>query len=151
MVNCYKMVWVILLVFSGMRINAQMLADFETAETTPDFYAEDSTAVVDNPEKTGINSSDKVGYYKKKEGNWHYVSLQFPDTIKVGNNNTLTFKLRTSTQGRIFAKFYIGSQVLIQNWAPDWFFKPSPDIWVECEMDMTDAMGKTAKTMLCKD
>ena len=134
--------WVILLVLAGMRINAQMLADFETAEKSPAFYAEDSTAVVDNPDTTGINSSKNVGYYKKITENWHFVSLQFPDTVKVRNNNTLTFKLRTSTQGRIYAKFYIGNQVLIENWTPSWNFQPTPNTWVECTMNMTDAMGK---------
>ena len=133
---------VILMALTGISINAQILADFETAERSPAFYAEDSTGVVDNPDTTGINSSKNVGYYKKITGNWHHVSLPFPDTVKVRNNNTLTFKLRTSTQGRIFAKFWIGSQVMIENWAPSWNFQPSPNNWVECTMDMTDAMGK---------
>ncbi|MBL7110860.1 MAG: PKD domain-containing protein [Bacteroidales bacterium] len=135
-----KIAWITLLVIAETGVNAQMLADFETPETSPGFYAEGSTSIVDNPDTTGINKSDKVGYYNKISGNWHFVSLQFPDTIKVRYNNTLTFKLRTSTQGRIFAKFYIGSQFLIENWAPTWQFQPEPDTWVECTMDMTNAM-----------
>ncbi|MCK5134554.1 MAG: PKD domain-containing protein [Bacteroidales bacterium] len=126
----------------SLLLNAQMLADFETPETSPQFTAEGATAVVANPDKTGINSSDSVGFYNKIEGNWHYVSLHFPDTVKIRHNNTLTFKLRTSTQGRIYAKFYNGSDVVIEHWAPEWNFKPTPNTWTECAMDMTDAMGK---------
>ena len=126
----------------SLVLNAQMLADFETPATSPQFTAEGMTAVVANPDKTGLNPSDSVGYYNKIEGNWHYVSLHFPDTVKIRHNNTLTFKLRTSTRGRIFAKFYNGSNVVIEHWAPDWNFQPSPNAWTECTMDMTDAMGK---------
>jgi len=123
-------------------LNGQMLADFETAATSPPFYAEGAAMVVANPDRTGINTSDSVGYYNKIEGNWHFVNLEFPDTVKIRYSNTLTFKLRTSTQGRIFAKFYNGSEVVIENWCPSWNFRPAPDTWTECNMDMTEAMGK---------
>jgi hypothetical protein len=136
-----KLLWIIPLVFAGIDLDAQMLADFESPEKTPPFYG-DSSAVVPNPDKSGINTSDSVGYYRKVADNWHWVSLQFPDTMKVRYNNTLTFKLRTSTQGRIFAKFWIGSEVMIENWCPEWNFRPSPNVWTECTMDMTPAMGK---------
>ena len=128
--------------FAGTTLKAQMLADFESPATSPGFYAEGSTDIVDNPDTLGINTSKNVGYYNKISGNWHYVSLQFPDTIYIKNNNTLTFKLRTSTEGRIFAKFYCGSEVVIENWCPNWNFKPTPYNWVECTMDMTEAMNK---------
>ncbi|HER10199.1 MAG TPA: PKD domain-containing protein [Bacteroides sp.] len=131
-----------LAVCSGSVLEAQMLADFETPETSPALSAEDSAAVVDNPDKTGINPSQNVGYYRKISGNWHYVSLHFPDTVDIRYNNTLTFKLRASTRGRIFAKFWLDSQVVIENWCPSWNFQPAPGTWVECEMDMTAAMGK---------
>lgn len=123
-------------------LNAQMLADFETPETSPVITSEGATYVVENPDKTGINPSDSVGYYHKIDGNWHYVSLHFPDTVKIRYSNTLTFKLRATTQGRIFAKFYNGSDVVIEHWAPEWNFQPSANRWVECTMDMTKAMGK---------
>jgi len=123
-------------------LDAQMLADFEAPATSPPFYAEDVAGVVANPDQSGINPSDSVGYYRKIDGNWHFVSLEFPDTVKIRYNNTLSFKLRTSTQGRIFAKFYNGSDVVIENWCPSWNFRPSPNTWTECTMDMTGAMGK---------
>ncbi|MGM0475446.1 MAG: PKD domain-containing protein, partial [Bacteroidota bacterium] len=123
-------------------LKAQMLADFETPGTTPPISAEDTAFVTDNPDTTGINPSEKAGYYHKISGNWHYVSLHFPDTAKIRYNNTLTFKLRTTTRGRIFAKFWLDSLVVTEDWCPSWHFQPSPGMWVECEMDMTEAMGK---------
>jgi hypothetical protein len=123
-------------------LTAQVLADFETTETTPVFTAEGTTSVVDNPDKSGINLSEKVGYYEKIAGNWHYVTMHFPDSVNIGFNNTLTFKLRSSTQGRIFAKFWINDQILIEAWAPTYEFRPLPNVWTECKMDLTPAMGK---------
>jgi hypothetical protein len=123
-------------------LHGQMLADFETPSTSPAFYAEGTAMVVTNPDQSGINTSDSVGYYNKIEGNWHFVNLVFPDTVKIRYSNTLTFKLRTSTQGRIFAKFYNGNEVVIENWCPSWNFRPAPGTWTECTMDMTEAMGK---------
>ncbi len=122
--------------------SAQMLADFETPETSPPITAEGAAHVVANPDKGGINPSDSVGTYEKTEGNWKYVTLHFPDTVKIYHNNTLTFKLRATTQGRIFAKFYLGNSVVIEHWAPEWNFQPAPNTWTECTMDMTEAMGK---------
>jgi PKD repeat protein len=136
-----SLAWIILLFLILPALNAQMLADFETPAKTPYFHADDTAYVVDNPDKSGINTSEKAGYYNKIAGNWHFVALEFPDTVKIRFNNTLTFKLRTSTQGRIFAKFWLGTDVVIENWAPNWNFKPAPYTWVECEMDMTPAMG----------
>ncbi len=120
---------------------SQVLTDFETAETSPAFTAEGATAVVDNPDKSGINTSDKVGYYNKIAGDWHYVSINFDHKVQVGYNNTLTFKIHASTEGRIYAKFWNGDTVLIEHWAPTYEFMPTPDTWVECTMDLTDAMG----------
>jgi PKD repeat protein len=140
--HSFRILVLISLWFLIPEINAQMLADFETPGTSPAFYAEGATAIVANPDKTGLNPSDSVGYYNKIDGNWHFVNLEFPDTVRIRYSNTLTFKLRTTTQGRIFAKFYNGTEVVIENWCPSWNFRPAPNSWVECTMDMTDAMGK---------
>ncbi|HAN00598.1 MAG TPA: hypothetical protein DCQ26_18540 [Marinilabiliales bacterium] len=131
-----------LVLISPIWLQAQVLADFETPETTPPFTAEGASGVVDNPDKSGLNPSDKVGYYHKISGNWHYVSLNFTQEVNIGYNNTLTFKLRCSKQGRIFAKFWNGNEVVIEDWAPEWAFQPTANTWVECQMDLTPAMQK---------
>ena len=137
-------IYVLILLFnlSFQSLSAQMLVDFESSESIPEMTAEGETAVVENPDKTGINTSDSVGYYKKIAGNWHYVTLHYPDTFQIRYNNTLTFKLHASTEGRIFAKFWIGDTILTEDWAPDWNFKPTPNTWVECTMDLSGGMGK---------
>ncbi|MBN1187270.1 MAG: PKD domain-containing protein [Bacteroidales bacterium] len=135
---------ILILWFLFLGTNAQVIiADFESPETTPAIIADGGVyGVVDNPDPSGINTSPKVGYYHKLDTNWQYVSMLFPDTFQIGNNNTLTFKLHSSTQGRIFAKFWIGDDILIENWAPDWNFKPTANKWVECTADISPAMKK---------
>jgi plastocyanin len=68
--------------------------------------------------------------------------MDFPDKYPIKTNNTLKFKVYCSQQGRIFAKFWNNGNVLIESWAPEWNFKPEPNKWVQCEMDMTPAMNK---------
>lgn len=135
----YKILAFLLIVSQGLF--AQIIADFETPETTPPVSAEGATEVVDNPDKSGINTSDKVGYYKKIEGNWRYVTLDYTaNPVDVSYNNTLTFKVYTSSKGRVFAKFWNGGEVLAQEWAPEWEFMPEPNTWVECKMDLSEGM-----------
>lgn len=123
-------------------LRGQVLADFETPASTPGLSADGAFGVTANPDKAGINPSDSVATYHKPEGNWKWLRLHFPDTVRIRYNNTLTFKLRATTRGRIFAKFYHGSEVVIEDWCPSWHFQPAPGAWVECTMDITAAMGK---------
>ncbi|RPI43134.1 MAG: PKD domain-containing protein, partial [Bacteroidetes bacterium] len=133
---------ILILLLMAPRLGGQMLADFESPASVPGLSADGGFAVVANPDKTGINTSDSVVTYHKPEGNWKWLRLHFPDTVKIRYNNTLTFKLRATARGRIFAKFYHGSVVVIENWCPSWNFQPAPNTWVECTMDLTAAMGK---------
>jgi hypothetical protein len=131
----------LIFLFSLISLKAQMLADFETPGITPDFTADGSYDVVVNPDKLGINTSDSAGYYHKTGGKWSWIRLHYPDTMNIRHNNTLTFKVRSTRPGRVFAKFWLGSQVPIEGWAPDYSIRPS-NTWVPCEMDLTPAMGK---------
>ncbi len=124
--------------------NAQVIADFETEASTPVVTADgDIYSIMDNPDKTGINLSNKAGYYHKLDTNWQYFTMTFPEPINIGINNTLTFKVHASIAGRIFAKFWNNGSILIENWAPEWNFMPTANKWVECTMDLTPAMNKT--------
>lgn len=138
---------VLLLIVSCLCISlshAQTLADFETAESTPLISADGNVfGIVDNPDKSGINTSNKVGYYHKQDTNWQYFTMTFSNPVNIGNNNTLTFKVHASIAGRIFAKFWSNGEVLIENWAPDWNFQPVANKWVECTVALTPAMNKT--------
>lgn len=136
-----KLLITAIFILGVQSLNAQTIADFETPETTPALSAEGTTNVVDNPDKSGINTSDKVGYYKKIEGNWRYVTLDYStNPIDVSYNNSLTFKVYTSSKGRVYAKFWDGDKVLAEEWAPEWGFMPEPNTWVECRMDLSEGM-----------
>lgn len=139
-----KKLFLLILAFATIvGLKAQTtIADFETEATTPSMETELEYGVVANPEKDDINSSDYVGYYKKMAENWDYITMLFPDTMEIGYNNTLTFKIRASKKGRIFAKFWIGDTILIESWSPTYSFMPDVDTWTVCEMDLTAAMGK---------
>lgn len=136
-----KTTLLIFLAFCIVGLNAQIIADFESPATTPVFTSEGHYEVVDNPDKSGINTSNKVGYHKKIAGNWHYVTMTFDQKQNFKYNSTLTFKIHTSQKGRIFAKFWNGNNIAIEAWAPEYAFMPEPGEWVECYMDITPAQN----------
>ncbi len=100
-------------------MNAQTFVDFESVEKTP-VLSNGSAVVVDNPDKTGINPSSKCGKYDKASGNWHYVRMSFPEPVSFGKSTTMTFKIHCSTVGRVYYKFWNGSDVVIEAWAHNW-------------------------------
>ena len=65
----------IILVCIGFTSRAQIIADFETAGSTP-ALTPGGAAVVDNPDGIG-NSSSKVAFYAKPAGNWQAIYLNF--------------------------------------------------------------------------
>lgn len=141
-----KAIMVLTLLFTFLllvQVKAVVIADFETSETTPAISADGGVYnIVENPDKSGIDTSNTVGYYFKADTNWQYFTMTFETPVNIGFNNTLTFKVHASSEGRIFAKFWNDGEVLIENWAPDWNFKPDTGEWVLCTMDLTPAMNQ---------
>ncbi|MDC0584210.1 glycosyl hydrolase [Bacteroidales bacterium] len=135
----------LILAFSLNILQAQMLADFETESTSPDFIAEGTTNIVANPKKNSLNPSDSCGYYKKIVGNWHSVMLQFPDTVFFGNSNNLRFLMHCSTVGKVYVKFLqdnIENPALYQAWAHPYNETQPANKWTAIEMDITHLRGK---------
>ncbi len=97
-----KIFFILPLLVMSHFITAQTLADFETAGSTP-ALSPVGAVVVDNPDLQG-NTSSKVAYYQKAAGNWHAIYLNFSSMKNIGENDRLTFKLRSSTKGRVFVK-----------------------------------------------
>jgi hypothetical protein len=120
---------------------AQEIANFETPDKTPTLSGTNAT-VIDNPSKTGINLSNKVASYKKDAGNWKAIYLDFAGKISVGKNNRLTFKIRSSSKGRVFGKIWNGNSVVVEGWTPEYSFQPEANIWTECVMDLTAAQNQ---------
>jgi hypothetical protein len=122
-------------------LRAQTFIDFESDEKTP-VLSNGSAMVVDNPDKTGINPSNKSGRYEKVSGNWHYVRMSFPEPVSFGNSTTLTFKTLCSTVGRVYYKFWNGDSVVIENWAHNYNEMPPANSWVQLTMDISAAQGQ---------
>jgi hypothetical protein len=121
-------------------LKAQTFVDFESDEKTPQL-SNGSAMVVDNPDKTGINTSNKSGRYNKASGNWHYVRMSFPEPVSFGNSTTMTFKILCSTVGRVYYKFWNGDSVVIENWAHNYNEMPPANSWVLLTMDISAAQG----------
>jgi hypothetical protein len=134
MIYCYKVLLTFIFMVNCCIFYAQSFADFETPETTP-LVKNGNAQVVDNPFQDDINPSSKVLRYEKADGNWHYVAMIFPDTMNFGNSTKMTFKVHSSTQGRVYYKFWNGSSVVIESWAHNYSNMPQPIQWVELEMD----------------
>ncbi|MCP9765688.1 PKD domain-containing protein [Lacihabitans soyangensis] len=126
----------VLLFFSFLGGNAQVIADFETASQTPIIAFGTEAKVVDNPDTMG-NKSKKVLYYKKEVGSWKFVGLTFPAKHFIGKNDVLSFKIRSSTKGRVYPKVWLGSMVVVENWAFEYNFQPEPNNWTECKLDIS--------------
>jgi chitodextrinase len=131
----YKFCSFITLLCLAVNINAQTIADFETAGSTPALTPTGSI-VVNNPDKTR-NPSDKAAYYLKSSGNWQAVYLDFTSKKNVGSNDRLTFKIRSSTKGRVYVKVVNGGVTLHENWAPAYAFQPEANTWTECSLDIS--------------
>lgn len=130
----------LLILFVHFQAKTQILADFETPITTPKIVATEAK-IIDNPVKTG-NSSAKIVSYKKESGNWKYISFEFDTKRNIGQNDLLTFKIYSTTVGRVYAKFWDGTSVPFEQWAPEYNFKPDANKWVECKVDLATAKNR---------
>lgn len=123
------------------HITAQVIADFETATTTPSFSYGKNAQITSNPDNQG-NTSDKVAYYLKEAGNWKFISLSFAQKVAIRKNNTMTFYLRSSTKGRVYVKLWNGESVVTENWSKAYSFMPEADKWTVCEYDLSNVSGQ---------
>jgi hypothetical protein len=133
--NMNRFYCVVILICIGVTSHAQVIADFETAGSTP-ALTPGGAAVVDNPDASG-NSSSKVAFYAKPSGNWQAIYLNFAAKKNTGSNDRLTFKLRSSTQGRVFVKIVNDGTTILEGWAPEYSFQPGPNVWTECSLNIS--------------
>ncbi len=131
----------VLLLLTKSQLFAQIIADFETPATTPKFGYGKDAKVVDNPDKTG-NSSSKVAYYKKEATNWKFIAFDFASKVAIKSNDVLSFKVRSTTKGRVFPKFWLGSTLISEAWANDYNFQPEANKWTECRYDLSKVLNK---------
>ncbi len=121
---------------SIVQIQAQVVADFETTAGTPSFVYGTNAQVVNNPDKVG-NSSAKVAYYKKEAGDWKFVSMAFASPLAIKKSNAFSFKLRSTTKGRVYLKCWSGSTLLVESWVNEYAFQPNANTWTTCVFDLS--------------
>ncbi len=114
--------------------SAQVIADFENNLSSPTLSGEQA-AIANNPDVNG-NASSKAAYYKKASGNWKAIYFNFLSVKNTGQADQLTFKIRSSTQGRVFAKVVKGSATLLEDWAPEYAFRPEAGKWIVCTLNI---------------
>ncbi len=120
---------------------AQTFADFETPETSPQLENGNAT-IVENPHKTGINQSSYCAMYEKASGNWHFISMLFNSPVEIGNSTHFNFKIHSSTQGRVYFKFFYNEAVVMETWAHDYHSLPPDGQWVELSVNIALAQGQ---------
>ncbi len=129
-----------ILVITSISTFAQTLADFESPASTPTLTPAGAT-VVNNPDFTG-NSSSKVANYTKPFGNWQAIYLNFASKKNTGSNDRLTFKLRSSTQGRVYVKVVNAGTTILEGWAPDFNVRPEAGKWTECSLNISTILNQ---------
>lgn len=129
------------LLLTKNQVFSQIIADFEMSATTPIFGYGTNAKVVDNPDKLG-NTSLKVAYYKKEQTNWKFVAFDFPSKVAVKNNDVLSFKVRSSTKGRVYLIFRLGTILITEAWANDYNFQLEANKWTECKYDLSKVLNK---------
>ncbi len=139
-----KIKLVLLLILCVKIATAQItLADFETVATAPVMLPQ-GVVIVQNPDKNLSNSSEKVGLFNKPAGDWKAFYLQWAQPLSIPTAHTdLTFKIRSDFEGRVFVKIWNGSQVVIENWAPDYNFMVTAGKWTDCTLDISTVTNKT--------
>lgn len=94
----------------GTAPSAFILDNFECARNiaygSPGFA--DITSV-DNPDKTGINTSDKVGRYKDTGSEWHAMVIDWGGALPLKDRNIVKFKLWAPKAGRLLVKLEAGT------------------------------------------
>ena len=119
-----------------------VLADFETANTSP-VMTPAGVGIVDNPDKSSVNPSNKAGLFNKPSGDWAAFYLTFTTVKNFGANNTdLIFKIRSDFAARVYVKVWNGSQVVIENWSTNYNFMVSAGAWTDCTFDISTVANK---------
>ncbi len=93
--------------------------------------------VVDNPDKTGINTSDKVGRYRDTLGEWHALVIDYGRDIPLNLVSVFKMKVWAPKKGKLLVKAQgTGGQKEI-------FVDVNDTMkWVEITADFTSEVGK---------
>jgi hypothetical protein len=123
---------------SGIAFDPTILDDFECQRNVS--YAipgiNDFT-VVNNPDKSGINTTNKVGRYRDTLSEWHAMVVDFGEDIPLDQRSLFRMKLWAPKKGRLLVKLEGtggGNEV--------WVNVNDTMKWVQIEADFTSQIGK---------
>ncbi|GHT77064.1 hypothetical protein FACS189463_3170 [Bacteroidia bacterium] len=149
-----KSIWILsILVFSLIgNINAQtVLGNFETGGVNPAFSIEESSlttlSVVDNPSKTGLNTTNKALYGKTVNAAaswWAGIKLNLTAAVTAGSTNRyLHVLIKTTLPVYEFVLFYNNGG------NEEWMGKYSPAStdWFDYVVDMNKINGKSLSSI----
>ncbi|MBV6427539.1 MAG: hypothetical protein KIPDCIKN_02061 [Haliscomenobacter sp.] len=122
----------------GIAVNPSILDDFECQRNISyGIVGLTDYSVVDNPDKSGLNTSDKVGRYRDTLGEWHAFVLDYGNDVPLADRSVFKMKLWAPKKGKLLVKMEgTGGQKEI-------FVDVNDTLkWVEITADFTSEVGK---------
>ncbi|MDR0546959.1 MAG: T9SS type A sorting domain-containing protein [Dysgonamonadaceae bacterium] len=142
-----KSIWILSILISSLTggINAQtVLGNFETGGVSPSFSIEESSlttlSVVDNPSKTGLNTTNKALYGKTVNTAaswWAGIKLDLNAAVTVGSANRYLHVLVKTTLPLYEFVLFGGAE----KWMGK--YNPSSTDWFDYVVDMNEINGQS--------
>ncbi|MFN7119086.1 MAG: T9SS type A sorting domain-containing protein [Saprospiraceae bacterium] len=131
---------------AGVAKNPDMIDDFECQRNgvygDPGYL---DIAAVDNPDKSGINTSNRVGRYTDRNGSFHAMVIPFANPIALtAERNQVRIKVWAPKAGRLLVKFEGGGSPAKEKDAQI----TETNKWVEYNIDFSDQAGANHRTLV---
>lgn len=131
---------------AGVAKNADIIDDFECQRNgvygDPGYL---DIAAVDNPDKSGINTSDRVGKYTDRNGSFHAMVIPFANPIALtAERNQVKIKVWAPKTGRLLVKLEGGGSPAKEKDAQ----VTEVNKWVEYTIDFSDQAGANHRSLV---
>ncbi len=130
---------------AGVAPNPEIVDDFECQRNAtygvPGFL---DIKPVDNPDKSGINTSSRVGEYTDRRGAFHALVIDYQDPIDLTQRNTVKIKVWAPKTGRLLVKFEGGGSPPREKDAQ----VTETNKWVEYAIDFSDQAGASHRKLV---
>lgn len=101
--------------------------------------------VADNPDKSGVNTSDKVGKYTDENGAYHALVIPYADNIPLTvDRNQVKIKVWAPKTGQLLVKFEGGGSPAKEKSVQI----TEINKWVEYTIDFSDQIGASHKSLV---
>lgn len=131
---------------SGVAKNNDIIDDYECQRNAvygnPGYL---DIQAVDNPDKTGVNTSASVGKYTDRNGSFHAMVIPFANNIPLTvDRNQVKIKVWAPKAGRLLVKFEGGGSPAKEKDAQI----TETNKWVEYTIDFTDQIGASHRSLV---